>query len=365
MLDLKIKDISYKDIREKNYEIIDDRYGMAQFLTDHLCRTFLASPNIKNDTNTFALLLLDGDTVVGREIRFWTRVKVDNDIIWAKTGCDLEVCEEYRKIGAGIMFLTYDSIQEDAVSLGAFYSPIKTKMLKKQKRVVFEIPEFIKLNNTRFLFESLWGVKGTLLRVLSALGNTVLRVLEIPNFIKRRKLLKKYEIKKEKNVPEWAGEMATNDGHKYMEYHDTKWLQWNLDYNMNGYPEDIQSFYSIYDKKGIPMGFFMTKERYEDAPGKYKNVIRGTIVEWGSTNNNILSEAELNLLAISTFSPKASHITAVTVDSTTKKQLIKMGFRNHGTFRMGFKDNNKKEYPDGQDQSLWRIRFGCCNSIII
>ena len=69
-----------------------------------------------------------------------------------------------------------------------------------------------------------------------------------------------YSIRKESVVPEWAGEMCLNDGHKYAEYHDTAWLQWCLTHNLSGQPEDIQSFYSIY-KNDKPVGFFLTKQR--------------------------------------------------------------------------------------------------------
>lgn len=45
-----------------------------------------------------------------------------------------------------------------------------------------------------------------------------------------------------------------NDGHKYMEAHDHRWLQWNLDFNFRGLPQDIQSFYII-KELGNPIGF--------------------------------------------------------------------------------------------------------------
>ena len=52
-----------------------------------------------------------------------------------------------------------------------------------------------------------------------------------------------------------------NDGHKYMEVHDHKWLQWNLDYNFCGGINNHQSFYII-KRDGNPVGFFMLKFRH-------------------------------------------------------------------------------------------------------
>ncbi len=363
MPDLKLKKISYRELKEKPIEYKDDRYGIAAFFTERIRQTFLACPGIKDESDCAAILLLDGDIVVGREIRFGTRLKIGNEIVWVHTGCCLMVCEDYQKIGAGILLLTANTNAEDKVVFGAYYSTMRVKLMKKQKRVLFEIPLFMKLVNTRMLFENYLGFKGSLLGVLSVLGNAILRVKELANNLRRKKLLKTYTIKRETKIPDWAGKMATNDGHKYMEYHDTKWLQWNLDYNMNGFPEDIQSFYAVYDKNGVPQGFFMTKERFEEEAGKWKNIIRGTIVEWGTANNGGLTEADLNLLAISSFSRRTSHITTISIDSTTGDKLKKYGFKLHGTFQMSFKDKTGR-YADGADITNWRIRYGCSNSII-
>jgi len=363
MPDLKLIRISYKELKEKPIEVKDDRYSIAAFFTENIRQTFLTCPGVKSESDCAVLLLFDGDIAIGREIRFGTRLKIGDDIIWVHTGCCLMVCEEYRKIGAGVIIMTANINKDDPVGFGAFFTPTRVKLLKKQKVAYFEIPEYIKLSNTRFLFESFWGFKGWILTVSSAIGNAGLRVLEIPNIIRKRKLLKKFVVKKEVVVPDWAGELATNDGHKYMEYHDTKWLQWNLDHNLKGFPQDKQSFYTVYDKNSKPMGFFMTKERYEEEAGRYKNIVRGTIVEWATLNEMILSEADLNLLAISTFSSNVSHITTVTDNPETGKKIKKMGFRDHGTFQMSFSDKTGS-YADGTDLSNWRIRCGCSNSII-
>lgn len=363
MSDIKIKRITYRELKEKPIEVKDDRYGIAAYFTERIRQTFLTCPGYQNEEDIAVLLLLDGDVAIGREIRYGTRLKIGDEILWVHTGCSMMVCEEYQKIGAGIILLTSGVGKDDKVSFGALYTAMRVKLLKKQKRVIFEIPQYTKIVNTRPVFEFLFSLKGVPLKVASWGGNIVLRLIEIPNRIKTKKLLKKYSIKKETIVPKWAGDMATNDGHKYMEYHDAQWLQWNLDNNMNGFPEDIQSFYTIWDKNGSPMGFLMTKERFEEEAGKYKNIIRGSIVEWATTDNEKLSEADLNLLAISTFSSKVSHITSVTDDPQTQKDFKKMYFRKNYVFQMSFKDKTGL-YADANDISNWRIRFGCSNSII-
>ena len=149
-----------------------------------------------------------------------------------------------------------------------------------------------------------------------------------------------------------------------MELHDRSWLQWNLDYNLMGHMRDKQSFYAIYVKKGKPQGFFMTKERFEERAGRYQNIIRGTIVEWATIDANLLSEADIILMAMSTFSPDTFHIATVTSDKNTEKRLKLLGFIRHGNFQMSFKDK-KEQFKDASDQNLWRLRYGCCNTIIL
>lgn len=362
MSEILLKKITYKDLKEKSYEAFDDRYGIAAFITESVRKTFLEYPGYQNDSDTVAFFLMDGDIVIGRVMKFATKIKIGEDIVWANSGCAMEVCESYRKSGAGVMLITGDNSNKYEVNFSALFTEMRIKLLKKQKSIVYEFPQYTKLVGTRVIFE-LFHLKGFLLKTISWMADALLRLLEVPNKIRAKRLKKRYTVKKETIVPEWAGEMATNDGHKYMEYHDSKWLQWNLDNNLNGYPEDIQSFYAVYDKECTPKGFFMTKERLEKEAGRYRNLVRGTIVEWASADENKLSEGDLNLLALSTFSRRVSHITTLTVNPVTDKKLKKMGFIVHNILHMSFKDRTGL-YSDASDQSLWRIRFGCCNTII-
>lgn len=362
MSDISLKVITYRDLKEKTYEVFDDRYGVVSFLTESVRKTFLSYPGFQDDSDTVALFLMDGDIVIGRVMKFGTKLKIGKDVIWANSGCAMEVCEAYRKTGAGVLLITGDNSKRYGTDFSALFTEVRVKLLKKQKRIIFEFPLYTKIVNTRVVFES-FRLSGLLLKVFSLAADCLLQVMNIPNIIRTKKLLRNYTVRKETIVPDWAGKLAINDHYKYMEYHDAKWLQWNLDNNLNGYPEDIQSFYAVYDQEGIPRGFFMTKERLEKEAGRYRNLVRGTVVEWASDDENKISEADLNLLAISTFSRQASHITTMTVNSTTERELKRMGFRKHGIIHMSFKDKTGL-YTDANDQSLWRVRYGCCNTII-
>ena len=180
-------------------------------------------------------------------------------------------------------------------------------------------------------------------------------------FAKKIKTL--YQVKKESTIPTWIDDLTLYDGHEFMEVHDREWLQWCLDNKFTNESDDKQSFYAVYDKQGSPKGFFMTKERFERRQGKYKNVMRGTIVEWGSYNEEELSEIDLNLLAIDSFDSQIDNITTVFSDISDDKSIKKIGFIRHGNYQMSIKPG-KLNPNEISDQSKWRIRYGGCNTII-
>lgn len=127
----------------------------------------------------------------------------------------------------------------------------------------------------------------------------------------------------------------------------------------SGNKNETQSFISIY-KDVIPVGFIFTKERLDD--DKESRFRYGTICEWGSKDNN-LTEADINLLALTTFSNDCCSIITITDDDFTEKKLRHYGFMRNGRMQMGFIDK-LHQFKDINDKSLWRIRFGCCNSIL-
>ena len=109
MLDLKIIKISYGELKEKPIEVKDDRYDIAAYFTESVRQTFLACPCIQDDSECAVILLMDGDIVIGRDICFMTRLKIGDEIVPVHTGCSQMVCEEYRKIGAGVLLFTANS----------------------------------------------------------------------------------------------------------------------------------------------------------------------------------------------------------------------------------------------------------------
>ena len=359
--------VCYKDLADKSYQgkyiPQDHLFHQACSMTDYLWEALVNCPGNTDRDKTAMYLMLDEGKEIGRCYMLGSRIKALGTIYDVQCFFALDSCEQYRSEGIGTSLMLYPLTNKeyDFVLIAGMTSMV-VPMYRKLKYHVFEIPQYIKLNNSRYVLMPL-GFKGGLLKFAAGLCNGMLKVIGVPNQLKYRRLKKKFIFKKESIVPDWAGELATNDGHKYMEMHDRDWLQWNLDYNTNGFKEDIQSFFSIYDKNEKPLGFFMTKERFIKEAGRIKDSIRGTIVEWGTYDDNVLSESDINILALQTFSNKVDLVVTLADEEKTKKTLKKMGFVQRGMYPIGIRDK-KNLLKDVGDQKLWRLRYGYTNMII-
>lgn len=363
MSELILHKITYKDIRERTYLQFEDPYRIVSFLTEHLRETLLACPNNNDDSKAAMYLMTDGNIAVGRVLEFGTKLRVEGNIVYAQTGGSSFVVESYRSqgVGASLLLATKMSKEYD-YKINALFSTMIVPMLRRLKYHIFEIPQFILIRDLSPILLAR-GLKGVPLRVCSLLANTPIRLLDAVNKMRRKRLLRKFDVNRVDTIPDWVEGIMEKDSHKYMEWHDKAWLQWNLDFNMNGIPGDIQSFYTVTEKTGKPVGFFMTKERFERKTGNYRNIIRGTIVEWGTIDDSILDEVDINLLAAYTFTPGTFHVLTATTNNKTARSLNMMGFIRHGTLQMLIGDK-KKKHKDIGDIAKWRIRYGCCNTII-
>ena len=241
-------------------------------------------------------------------------------------------------------------------------SDLALPLYKAMKYYILEFPRMMLLCNSRSILES-YGFKGKSLRVLTNIVNLLLKCRKKALKRKAKSLNERFNVKRETIIPDWVELIVLNDGHQYCEYHDLKWLQWNLDYNFKGDKKDIQSFFSIYEGDN-PIGFFMTKERYrKEAGGKLKNIILGAIVEWGSADFSKLSESDIIKIAINTFSPEVDIVEFATSDDVTVKAMQKCGFIKHGCAHIAFKDKTKK-CANASEINNWRVRYGYADVIL-
>ena len=364
MTEVLLEKVSYGQLHESNWLTDKDSYGLAAFVDDNVRQTFLQCPNNGNDGKTAVLLAVEDGVVVGRHLLYGTSIKNGDSIIKAQSSGSTEVHESQRGKGIGSKINKWTlNNDEYPVYICSLLSPACLRIMSKKEYgcTIFDFPQLVKIVNTEAAV-GCRGIKGSLLWLCKTLGNTVVWLQNIPVRSKLSKLKKQYKIVREEQVPGWAGEMCLNDGHKYTEYHDVKWLEWNLTHTLSGEPEDKQSFYSVYNRDNKVVGFFMTKIRVRRDIKKYDKMISGTVCEWASVSDD-LKESDINLLATTTFPKDCYQILTVTNSPITEKELRRLGFIRRGSMQMGFRDK-LKQFPDMADETLWRIRYGCCNSII-
>lgn len=366
MTKLTYKRITYQELKDGTYKNAyipqDDKLSVTSHLTSSFRDAMLACPcNKKDDSKTFMHLYVNEEgKEIGRTIRFGTRIKAGDKVYDAGSGCGFEVIEEYRNegIGADLIMVTLQNDEYDFL-LGAGLTQMACALHRKLRYHLFEVPQYYKVRHARYVFR-FFGLK----RWLYLGWFVVQKFKDIANYVKWIRLKEKFVIKKETTIPEWVSAMVANDGHQFMEVHDREWFQWNLDYNTYGFDEDIQSFYSVLDRNNKPLGFFMTKERLIQKSGPDQGLIRGTVVEWESCDKSVLSEADINLLAIQTFSKNVDAIFTLACESDTTNQLKSMGFRKRAPFIVSIKDK-KKQLENIGDQNLWRLRYGMTHMIIL
>ncbi|WP_140393005.1 hypothetical protein [Mediterranea sp. An20] len=356
--------ITFRDIIFNNYELCSDSYGIASYvLTSPRVAAGINCPfNASKDNCAFLFINVDG-VVAARSQHFGTRFYADGKIVSAGTGSSLETAEPYRHLGIGAEIMLFIATNKEyPLFIASGISEMALPLYDKLHYYVLAFPRIMQLRNAHCVLESR-KMHGGLLKLCSRLANIPLWAVTAWGKYSGKRLLRHYQVEKVSTVPGWVDNIVLNDGHKYMEVHDHRWLQWNLDYNFRGLPQDIQSFYTI-KKDDKPIGFFMTKERFrEKAGGILRNVLIGAIMEWGTVDDNLLSEVDIYRLALPTFSPGVDIVETATANHTVVREMRKYGFLRHGDAHIALKDK-KKQYKDAKNIALWRIRYGYADVIL-
>lgn len=358
--------ITYDELQHNSFQLCDDKYGLAAYvLTKSRRDVILSCPDIPSPLDGVIYLRMVDGVIAARTTKFGTLLKVNSEFYPMSTGSALEVHEKYRHLALGIEFFAGRKIETDydyKYTLAAGISSMALPLYRVMKYHILAFPRLMQLRNSRCMLEAI-GLKGKTLSLSSKIADFLIFFLHKSILYVTAKKHSDFVIKQEKVIPKWVEKMTLEDGHKYAEVHNCKWLQWNLDYNFRGLKEDIQSFYSVF-KNGEPVGFFMTKERFrKEAGGKMHNIIIGSIVEWGTKDAAIIDETMLYDLAMPTFSTKVDIVEVATTDKITVKKLKRRLFFPHGFAHVAFKDRTKK-FKDASDINLWRLRLGYADVIL-
>ena len=354
--------VTYQDVIN-DIVIEHDDYDIAGYaLSNHRKKAFLRNPFL-NDKNACMLYLQRVDGIVaGRMMFFPSRFSVDGDVKPSLGASSLEVDEKYRSTGIGADLAVYPVFQEgNEVLIYSDFSGEGLDACRALKFKIFTIPKYYYVVHSFSLLTHI-GLRGLLFsKICSAIDGGIFLCRKIFDLFEDT--LTKFKVEKVKTVPTWIDDIVINDGHKYMEMHDHNWFQWNLDNLFHNEEENINEFFVVKEGERC-IGFFMTKTRTQNVNGKGGvKRLTGAIMEWGTVNEEILSEYQIYRLALRTFGKAVDYIVMTIENKKIQKKIKRRLAFKKGEHSIAFKDI-KKQYRDADRQELWRLRYGYADSVM-
>lgn len=294
------------------------------------------------------------DALGGCVYVFPTQLNYDGKIYPIMSGTDFWVSQAFRKFQLGLM------IPEKMLDISPNY--LFAGVSKNAQPVyqyfgfeLFDLQRFVYIVNSHFLVSL--KLKGILAKIATLFANASLYLFydSLRLFFK----IKYWKFKVvEKSVDDIDYDGVSNiinaDMHRYKEYHGKEWIKWVMNYS-DKHPESQQHFYEIY-RKGELVGFFLNKNKFRELlNGKYQNVIYGSIIEWGSINQDILKDSDICAIAFSKFGKRTDAIAMCSheedfFNEIPRKVRKRMGNLNYAVIL------DEKKFPDYQNENNWRIR---------
>lgn len=354
-MNLSLIELSYGNAN--SYVPFNDMYGIVSYQKVERYNILFCNPFL-NSLDMLLLIMYDlGKVPIARCYYFPTMMKAGEKVLFVQSASALYVQEEYRHLAIGADIISYSTFSEEfGLKLFAGISEMALPIYKKLKYVIFSLKRYmIRRSFCGYLIQK--GIKGGLGRYIAKTVGYV-NGIRLRVYGNQKKLLSRYVVQRMIVVPTWVDDIVLNDGHKYMEFHDHLWMQWNLSGSFQKGDRNLQFFWGIYEDNN-PVGFFMTKER---AINESSNIITGSIVEWGAKDESVLSESDIYELALSTFNKDVYIVDFATNDVKTIQRMKRLGFILAGEEHILFKDNTGK-YKDANDAGLWRLRYGYADTI--
>lgn len=342
---------------EKGFVLENDPYSIGS-----LCfgkgrvNTFLSNPNLQDKNVPLIVFERVDGMIMGREMYFPTKMKNGDHVIPSFASSSLFVTEEGRKYMLGASLIMYQiHNMENTVLLYGGMTQMAVDLYKKLSFVVFDVPTLWQIRNANPILQY-YRFKGALLSISNMICNVFLGFFHSICRVVYCISNKRFEVVKLMETPDWVEKIIKDDGHKYSEYHSKEWFNWVINNNFYGKKNDTQGLYGIY-QKGTPLGFVLITEREgTNTERKINKINYGTIREWGTVDESILSEFQIYRIALALFSQKVDIVSISTLDCKVKNKLYKYGFLNHGSYNIAFRPVGMKLDKDSELITNWRIR---------
>lgn len=313
------------------------------------------------DDDVFQHLCIIDNRIVGTSVVFPNKLLLDGKYYSSIIGNGLSVQKECR--GKGIGSKLTDSRLDlsrtrSLVLCGS--SQMQLPILKRLGAHIFLLPRMILLRHSFSVIESKLGAGPA--RVFATVADVAFRLQQCWLRRKRRAILRRgLDVRELDVVPGAVEEIIAADGARFRECHTAEWFNWIKDNNLVDDPRCRKRFYMVHDASGRPVGFFMTRQRfYEQASHRgFKNLTMGSVLEWGTADNAVLTDNELCLMALMSFSSAVDAVELCCCNEEMaawfkKKGLVRVG---DGNVVIRYRPESELAAIDGiGDAWNWRLR---------
>lgn len=321
---------------------------------------FVANPFAELDDPAL-LLAVRGDEVLGSVFTFPLEISLKSGRLFKVcAGSTLFVNPKSRGMGIGSS-LTIRRLQltKDKIAIASGLSGMSLPIFKKKGFDVFPLKRYIFLKNSRPVIE-MFFTRGYLVKIGTIVTNCFVSLWRLLLQFQVGLIYKGLSVIEILEATQEVEDIVNQDKSLFRENHTKEWFNWVL---KGGFVDDYRSKQHLFlvkdEEKTI--AFFMTKERFhkEASHRGFKNVILGSVIEWGILENIKLTENQLLLLALLSF---GKHVDAVEIcsayDSINRflkhRLLIQVGESNFAI--KAADDSPLQQYPEYHKQGSWRIR---------
>lgn len=360
---VKLVHLSYSDLLDKTKYDYDGLDKTMDFFTEKAREALLNKPSGYFKDEPYAIVALIKNRAIGCTITFTTYIKAYGEIVLAQSGSYLFAIEEYRKYNAG-SFIFYDAINL-LKSKNCIYGGISQDALGLYKPFRFSIFEFarlIYLRKSRSVIEHFFKTESAIIKPIIWLADGFLWMHR--SFHRKKRFLANYQIIESREVPDDVVSIIEEDSHPYSEYHDKKWIEWNLHHTFREDSRIRKKLFLVKQGERIEAFFIIKEEFFERASRRgFKNVFLGSVMEWGIKKESTLTEDQLYMLSIDVFSSDIDGIQVATNDHQVISRLKKKLFVGVGNANMAVRVKDPK-FDDISDINKWRLRLACGDTLI-
>lgn len=313
-----------------------------------------------SDKDIFQILGIVDKRIVGTVLLMPNMLSIKGKLYNSLIGHGLSVEPECRGKGIGSKLTDnrLDFSKTHSLLICAA-SQMQLPILKRLGSHIFLLPRMILLKRSYSVIENKIGPKSA--KLLAPIVDLFLKLLQYSIKQGRKKLINRgFKEVVNEEIPIEVETIIAADKSDFKEVHNCQWFKWVRDNSLVDDQTLKKEFVMVYmEDKAV--GFYMTKKRfYERASHRgYKNISMGSVMEWGTIAPDIISDNEICLLAISSFSNNVDAIELCCANEEManwfkKKRLVRIGESN---LVVRYRPDSVLASANGIDNPAnWRLR---------